>query len=519
MEVKQLQRPILFPLKLKLISLFSLVLLISLAAYAQYALTKFIEDKSAYIFNSVQDSSRAISRDVSNTIDESKRTLKVLGLLKNSEDIKNIFESAPSFLDYRVYDIDKKEFTTGILDKLGLVKIGLTKNDIDKTLSNNISTLVVGDHDKVSYNYFFTNKPIITISRKNKNQLQVAQISLTESVLQKSNETKNLIIAPNDLNLTDSSLFSQTDILSELKTKFLNNNFKKGVFESDINGNTSLISFERTNNNYPLAISIIEKSVAFSVADKLVKQSYIYAVFLLSIAIIIGILFSRSLTKSLEVLFEGTQKFVAGDFENNVVVKSRDEIGALSDSFNYMGKKIVQFMEQMKEKVRLEREVEVAKLVQDSFFPHDEGQIAGAEFSAFYAPASECGGDWWGYLESNNKSAIFIADATGHGVPAALITATANCALHTLEELVKTQPDLLNQPNLMLEWFNKAICGAGKQLYMTMICVVIDKENKKVIWSNAAHNPPYLLDSRIETPSTFKRAFITPWQGLSICIY
>jgi len=496
MEIKQLQRPILFPLKLKLISLFSLVLLISLAAYAQYALTKFIEDKSAYIFNSVQDSSRSISRDILNTIQESKRTLHIMGLLTKSEDIKNIFDSSPSFIDYRIFDLSKNKFTTGILDHTGLSKLSLSRQDIDKAIDQNWGQ-ITSSADKTFF-YFFKNKPVITIVTKLNESIQIAQISLVESLVQKNNEIDNLIMSPGFETLTDQSA---PGILKQLKDEYLAKGIKKGVFEANFNDQLSLISFEQENLTNPISISIIKKSAAFSVADKLIKQSYIYAVFLLSLAIIIVILFSRSLTKYLETLFEGTQKFVAGDFENSVEVKSRDEIGALSDSFNYMGKKIVQFMEQMKEKVRLEREVEVAKLVQDSFFPNFEGTIQGAEFSAFYAPASECGGDWWGYIESNGKSAIFIADATGHGVPAALITATANCALHTLEELLKTQPELIVKPNAMLEWFNKAICGAGKQLYMTMLCTVVDKETKTLTWSNAAHNPPYLLSAKIDQPS------------------
>src|SRR5690606_27430611 len=240
------------------------------------------------------------------------------------------------------------------------------------------------------------------------------------------------------------------------------------------------IVFRDRGHRDTIAMATISKDDAFAVAQGLIEKSYLFAIFLLSLAIIIGILFSRSLTKSLEVLFHGTQSFVGGNFESRVSINSSDEIGALSDSFNYMGKKIVDFMAEMKEKLRLEREVEVAKLVQDSFFPEMNGHLKGSAFAAFYTPASECGGDWWGHLEKDNCSVIFIADATGHGVPAALITATANCALHTLEEVLKTKPELSTRPDQMLEWFNRAICGAGKQLYMTMFCLVIDAKNKKI---------------------------------------
>ncbi len=94
-----------------------------------------------------------------------------------------------------------------------------------------------------------------------------------------------------------------------------------------------------------------------------------------------------------------------------------------------------------------------------------------------------------------------MADATRHGVPAALITATANCGLHTLNELIKKHPTLIDHPAQMLEWFNRAICSAGKQLYMTMVCVGIDPQKKTLTWANAAHNPILLLPGNLETPT------------------
>lgn len=500
MNTQLLLRPIRFPLKLKLISLFSLVLLTSLAAYAHYALTRFIEDKSAYIFSSVQEVSTAQSKAISQVVDEAKRTINILAYMPDAQKAKNIFESFPAFIDYREFDLKDNKYTTGIADEAGLLRNDINKDNIEAALASVLPQYKLESTDAINIDYLFHSKPILTLYRRNQKKLQIAQLSLSEVLNSRSDSIKSYLISPGSMPLL-SIPQEQTDELFEIiKSKFLKLNLKRGVVEANTSNQLSLIAFQTSQKDYPLTVAVIEKAKAFSVADSLIEKSYIFAVFLLSIAIIIGILFSRTLTKSLETLFEGTQKFVSGDFTSRVDVKSRDEIGALSDSFNYMGKKIVEFVEQMKEKVRLEREVEVAKLVQDSFFPQDEGSLNGVQFSAFYAPASECGGDWWGHIEKNGNTIIFIADATGHGVPAALITATANCALHTLEEVLKTNEDLANKPELMLAWFNKAICGAGKQLYMTMLCLVIDPKNKVLTWANAAHNPALLLAASLEDP-------------------
>ena len=506
MNTELLLRPIRFPLKLKLISLFSLVLLTSLAAYAHYALTRFIEDKSAYIYSSVQNVAATQSQAINQVINESKRTLDILAFTSDAEQARKIFENIPALIDYRVYDTNLKKFITGIADQTGLLRSDLDKKSIDTKVNqivNNYAFLQPG----LKILYYFPNKPIVTLVFDRPGKIQIAQLSLNEVLGNSENSIRSYLFAPDSMPLTVNDAATARDLFKAVDTSFLQVNLKQGVVEANIDNNTSLVGFKGLNSRYPLSVAVINKGRAYSVADQLIKNSYIFAIFLLSIAIIIGILFSRSLTRSLEILFEGTQKFVLGDFSSRVEVKSKDEIGALSDSFNFMGKRIVEFMEQMKEKVRLEREVEVAKLVQDSFFPQSEGSIGNNTFSAFYAPASECGGDWWGHLEHDSKSILFIADATGHGVPAALITATANCALHTLEEVLKTNPELASKPDQILSWFNKAICGAGKQLYMTMLCVVIDNKERTLTWSNAAHNPAFILSGDISSP---KRKDLVP---------
>tara|TARA_R110000868_G_scaffold117600_1_gene312186 strand:- start:5380 stop:7836 length:2457 start_codon:yes stop_codon:yes gene_type:complete len=506
MNTQLLLRPIRFPLKLKLISLFSLVLLTSLAAYAHYALTRFIEDKSAYIFSSVQSVAATQAQAINQVINESKRTLDILAFTSNAEQARKIFENIPALIDYRVYDTNRKKFVTGIADQTGLLRSDLEKSSIDLKVNQ-----IVNNHGFLEQGlkilYLFPNKPIVTLVYNRNETVQLAQLSLNEVLGSNEHSIRSYLFAPDSMALTENDAITAQDLYKVIEASFLKVNLKQGVAEAEVDGQTSLVGFKGLNSRYPLSIAVIEKSKAYSVADQLIKNSYIFAVFLLSIAIIIGILFSRSLTRSLEILFEGTQKFVLGDFSSRVDVKSKDEIGALSDSFNFMGKRIVEFMEQMKEKVRLEREVEVAKLVQDSFFPESEGGIGNNTFSAFYAPASECGGDWWGHIEFESRTIFFIADATGHGVPAALITATANCALHTLEEVLKTNHQLAERPDLILSWFNKAICGAGKQLYMTMLCVVVDSKSNTLTWSNAAHNPAMILSGQIQRP---KRSDLIP---------
>ena len=288
------------------------------------------------------------------------------------------------------------------------------------------------------------------------------------------------------------------DDLNMLEEKYITEIVKTGtrvgVRElSDRTGTDMIVAFTDVGIFNLMVFSEIKKSKAFLAARELTKKSFYYAVFLVSVAIMIGIMFARSLTNPIDILFRGTKIIAGGDFKTRVTVKSKDEIGVLADSFNFMAGRIVQLLEQEKDKVRMEQELKVAKLVQDSFFPANKLIAGNLDIAAFYTPSSECGGDWWGMLRNGRKSLIMIGDATGHGVPAALITATAASCSITIQEMGKIHPDLLDSPAQILKLLNKAVFGAAQgKILMTFFVCVVDPDNMTVTYSNASHNPPYL---------------------------
>lgn len=269
---------------------------------------------------------------------------------------------------------------------------------------------------------------------------------------------------------------------------------KVGVREiADRTGTDMIIAYTDVGIFNLMVFSEIKKSKAFLAARELTKKSMYFAVFLISIAIMTGILFAKSLTTPIDVLFKGTKIIAAGDFKTRVSVKSKDEIGVLADSFNYMAGRIVSLLEQEKDKVRMEEELKVAKLVQDSFFPANKLMVGNLDIAAFYTPSSECGGDWWGMLRNGRKTLIMIGDATGHGVPAALITATAASCSITIQEMGRIHPDLLDSPAQILGLLNKAVYGAAQgKILMTFFVCIIDPDTMTATYSNASHNPPYL---------------------------
>jgi sigma-B regulation protein RsbU (phosphoserine phosphatase) len=271
---------------------------------------------------------------------------------------------------------------------------------------------------------------------------------------------------------------------------------KEAVKEITLNGEKFLYAYDYNSElNYAYVVTLPQEK-AFSVTKYLINKSIFYGIFILGVAMLLSVLLARPLTAQLETLFAMTQEIAKGHFDKRVQIKGHDEVGALSDSVNDMADKIVVFMEEMKEKARLENEVMVAQLVQSSFFPSTSQSDETLSTHGHFEPATECGGDWWGYFDQGDWRVFFIADATGHGVPAALLTATINCCKSSLGFIVETRPQILGEPNEILRYMNQAVCGAGKEIQVTCFVASFNKKTRDFIFSNSSQTPPLLFNGQ-----------------------
>ncbi len=115
-------------------------------------------------------------------------------------------------------------------------------------------------------------------------------------------------------------------------------------------------------------------------------------------------------------------------------------------------------------------------------------------------PASQCGGDWWGYIEVPNPSGgssylvMMIGDVEGHGTAQALITGGVQGALGMLAPWLKEHPECCSKPEAILDFFNQSIFGATKgALTMTFTVAMIDRDARLLRVANAGHPFPYVL--------------------------
>ena len=141
------------------------------------------------------------------------------------------------------------------------------------------------------------------------------------------------------------------------------------------------------------------------------------------------------------------------------------------------------------QKERLNRELEIAREVQERLFPQELPPTEGLDYIGACRPALGVGGDYYDFLElSDKKFGIAIGDVSGKGIGASLMMASLQASLRgqaihcgsNLAELMKHVNTLVYE-------------ASTSNRYATFFYAQLDTKTRKLIYVNAGHNPPFLL--------------------------
>lgn len=135
------------------------------------------------------------------------------------------------------------------------------------------------------------------------------------------------------------------------------------------------------------------------------------------------------------------------------------------------------------------KELEIAKNVQKYLFPDNLPNGVRLKIEASYLPHHNVGGDYYDYIPINkNQFLVCIADVSGKGIPAAIMMSNFQASLRTL---VRTTSNLTE----IVEALNSQIYGNAKgESFITFFGAIYDHALNTMVYVNAGHNPPYLID-------------------------
>ena len=148
--------------------------------------------------------------------------------------------------------------------------------------------------------------------------------------------------------------------------------------------------------------------------------------------------------------------------------------------------------QEMRERERIEQELRVARSIQHASLPKKVPQLEGWQISPYYQPAREVGGDFYDFhLLSEGRLGVVVGDATGKGVPAALVMSTT-CGMLQLAARALDSPS----PGEVLAQVNETLLARiPSNMFVTCFYAVLDPEDGTLRYANAGHDPPYMRRS------------------------
>jgi serine phosphatase RsbU (regulator of sigma subunit) len=215
---------------------------------------------------------------------------------------------------------------------------------------------------------------------------------------------------------------------------------------------------------------------------------------LLACVIAIGVcrMIARMIARPIQELVEGTVRIAAGKFDTPVEIRRRDELGTLAESFNQMSQGLKERDSLLAERVKVERDMAVARKIQMDVLPKELPVCAGYDMAAFSLPAEQTGGDIYDLVavaldpanvDDPSSLVLLLADATGHGIGPALSVTQVRAMLRIGVRLRAELDDVFAQ-------INRQLCqDLGSDRFVTAFLGLLDPGNHSIKYQSAGQGP------------------------------
>jgi phosphoserine phosphatase RsbU/P len=221
------------------------------------------------------------------------------------------------------------------------------------------------------------------------------------------------------------------------------------------------------------------------------------------ISLVIGISITRTVTTAIHELYEGTQRVMQGDFSHRIPVGGKDQLAALSVSFNTMTANLERLIVVAAEKERLQSELEIAREVQSQLFPKNAPDLRTLQMTGVCHPARMVSGDYYDFMRLQDSTLAFaIGDVAGKGISAALLMAAIHSTMRT--QLTAGMPVAAAAGNggvharhstahLVAQLNTQLYNTTSPEKYATFYFGIYDDETNTLTYTNAGHLPPILV--------------------------
>ena len=230
----------------------------------------------------------------------------------------------------------------------------------------------------------------------------------------------------------------------------------------------------------------IEQSDMSVMQAQLSVMSEVFFVMVVLLAEVANLIISYS--KNLKLLFENEtrvlERVTQGDLSRLVPVATNDEFGVIAGHTNTM-------IDGLRHRLQLITALKLAEEVQQNLLPSESPSFPGLDIAGISNYCDETGGDYYDYFRlSNDSLGVVVADASEHGVSAALLMTTVRALLRQRVAMEGDIARIVSDVNLELV---RDVQESGR--FMTMFFLEIEPESNKLNWVRAGHEPAILYDA------------------------
>jgi serine phosphatase RsbU (regulator of sigma subunit)/putative methionine-R-sulfoxide reductase with GAF domain len=147
-----------------------------------------------------------------------------------------------------------------------------------------------------------------------------------------------------------------------------------------------------------------------------------------------------------------------------------------------------ELFKQIIEKEKMEKEIQIAREIQQSFLLNKEMSVKGMDVAYINIPSSQVGGDYYDIISLNDHEIIVtINDISGHGIPASLLMSIfrANFVYG-----IRRNRDILTTINHLNNLISET---TDTNLYVTSFTGMVDLKKRRMRWINSGHIPTFIL--------------------------
>ena len=206
----------------------------------------------------------------------------------------------------------------------------------------------------------------------------------------------------------------------------------------------------------------------------------------LAVAMILSRTFSTGIIDPVRRMEKAMAKVEKGDLTATVTVNSNDELGALAENFNQM-------TDGLKDRYRLRQSLDLAKEVQQNLLPAKDPQFSGLDIAGKSIYCDETGGDYFDFFDTTRtgvkKYGVVIGDVSEHGIPSALLMASARAFMRQRTALSGSIAEIVDDVNRQL---TQDVEDTGR--FITLFYLQLDMNDRSLSWVRAGHEPATLYD-------------------------